>query len=132
MTVIAHDQHRVAFRTFGQPMEHIHVPASIVKELDGIRWRLQGRCVGDQSGAWFDDLRTPGARLARQVCGGCPVRRRCLAAALLYGEEHGIWGGFSPDERARMDAKLRSGQPLSTVVLAAVGAMEERDLDEAV
>lgn len=124
--------HRVAFRTFGQPLPHVRTAPSVVKELDGIRWRLKGRCAGDHSGAWFADLRTPASRMARRTCASCPVQRRCLAAALLYGEEFGIWGGFAPEERAVLDARLQRGDSLTAVVREAVGMTVARDLDEAV
>ena len=92
--------HRVAFRAFGIPLAHVRTTAAAIKELDGIRWRLRGRCASDKSGAWFMDPRTPAARTARSVCASCPVRARCLSAALLYGEEYGIWGGLDPEERS--------------------------------
>lgn len=36
---------------------------------------------------------------AKTVCGECPIRVRCLEVALLNREEHGVWGGKSPEER---------------------------------
>lgn len=132
MSTVDTEPHRVAFRTFGLPLDHIRASGHVVSELDGIRWRLRGRCAGDQSGAWFADLRTPAARLARQVCAACPVRMRCLAAALLYGEEYGIWGGLSPEERAELDVRLRHGDSLNAVVLGALVEREAGSLDEAV
>ena len=36
---------------------------------------------------------------AKAVCGGCPVRRECLAFALRTEQVHGIWGGTTADER---------------------------------
>jgi WhiB family redox-sensing transcriptional regulator len=32
-------------------------------------------------------------RLAKELCGLCPVRRPCLAGALERGEPCGVWGG---------------------------------------
>ena len=32
-------------------------------------------------------------RLAKELCGLCPVRRACLAGALQRGEPCGVWGG---------------------------------------
>ena len=29
----------------------------------------------------------------------CPVREQCLAWALEVGQDHGVWGGLSEDER---------------------------------
>lgn len=124
--------HRVAFRSFGIPLAHVRTTAAAIKELDGIRWRLRGRCSSDESGAWFKDPRTPAARTARSVCASCPVRARCLSAALLYGEEYGIWGGLDPEQRAALDRRLQRGETLRAVVTSALALRVMRDLDEAV
>lgn len=39
---------------------------------------------------------------AKSVCQSCEIRAECLAWALENGEEHGVWGGLSPDERRRL------------------------------
>ncbi|MGH3326796.1 MAG: WhiB family transcriptional regulator [Streptomycetales bacterium] len=45
-----------------------------------------------------DDL--AGIAEARDVCAACPVQAQCLLLALRTGEdEHGVWGGFTPEER---------------------------------
>ena len=36
---------------------------------------------------------------AKQVCAGCPVRMPCLQRALDSGQETGVWGGTSEEER---------------------------------
>lgn len=38
-------------------------------------------------------------QLAQTVCAACPVHRECLRWALDSGQEFGIWGGLSEDER---------------------------------
>lgn len=124
--------HRVAFRAFGIPVAHVRTTAAAIKELDGIRWRLRGRCASDKSGAWFMDPRTPAARAARSVCASCPVQARCLSAALLYGEEYGIWGGLDSEQRAVLDGRLQRGETLRVVVTSTLAAQGTRDLDEAV
>jgi len=55
---------------------------------------------------WEDDAP------AKAVCGRCPVRAACLAYALAANEQHGVWGGFSTEERReiqrrRLDARRR-------------------------
>lgn len=39
------------------------------------------------------------AEQAKAICACCPVRRQCLAFAMLAGQTHGIWGGLTEDER---------------------------------
>ena len=36
---------------------------------------------------------------AKQICAGCMVRTQCLEWALASGQESGVWGGTSDDER---------------------------------
>ena len=36
---------------------------------------------------------------AKAVCRRCPVSEQCLRYALETGEEGGVWGGLSEDER---------------------------------
>jgi WhiB family transcriptional regulator, redox-sensing transcriptional regulator len=37
---------------------------------------------------------------AKELCNGCPVRAECLEYALAVGEEYGIWGGLTAEQRA--------------------------------
>jgi WhiB family redox-sensing transcriptional regulator len=69
-------------------------------------WQLLGRCR-DRSGTQFfhpdDDLGRISRRLreaaAKRVCRSCPVRPQCATHALTVGEEYGVWGGFSENDR---------------------------------
>jgi Transcription factor WhiB. len=36
---------------------------------------------------------------AKAVCRRCPVMLECLVWAMQTGQEHGVWGGMSEDER---------------------------------
>jgi hypothetical protein len=59
---------------------------------------------------------------AKHLCRGCPIRQSCLAGALRFSENEGIWGGFTTRERQRLREhalRLRSLDPrLVTAVLA--------------
>src|SRR3712207_7780508 len=47
---------------------------------------------------------------AKQVCRRCEVREQCLAWALEAGQDHGVWGALSEDERRalkRRNARAR-------------------------
>ncbi len=48
---------------------------------------------------------------AKQVCAGCPVRAPCLEWALASGQEAGVWGGTSEEERRAH--RVASGQPVT-------------------
>jgi WhiB family redox-sensing transcriptional regulator len=39
---------------------------------------------------------------AKAICATCPVIDICLRTALRNNEPFGVWGGMSPDERARL------------------------------
>ncbi|MFB8290639.1 WhiB family transcriptional regulator [Kitasatospora purpeofusca] len=39
---------------------------------------------------------------ARSVCRRCPVMEQCLQRALETGQDAGVWGGMSEDERRAM------------------------------
>ena len=39
---------------------------------------------------------------AKKVCMRCSVREQCLAWALESGQDAGVWGGLSEDERRAM------------------------------
>jgi WhiB family redox-sensing transcriptional regulator len=39
---------------------------------------------------------------ALAICATCPVRAQCLDYAIRNRENHGIWGGTTPEERRRM------------------------------
>lgn len=53
---------------------------------------------------------------AKAVCNGlidgspCPLLEQCLEFAMTNNERFGIWGGMTPDERARLRKERRSWQ----------------------
>lgn len=72
-------------------------------------WYQYGACIG--SGVDFypdqDDLR--GVLEAKRICQNCVVQGICLEDAIIKREEHGIWGGTTPRDRARMIRRAREG-----------------------
>jgi len=38
-------------------------------------------------------------RMARILCGSCPLKMLCLEYAIEAGEQDGIWGGLTRNER---------------------------------
>lgn len=59
-------------------------------------------CAGEDVALFYSEQQDGGrsSRIARAICGGCPVRTECLEAALARNEGWGIWGGYTADERA--------------------------------
>ena len=66
-------------------------------------WRERAACRGENPELFFP-VGTSGPALqqieqAKAICRSCPVARECLAAALENGEDAGIWGGLTAEER---------------------------------
>lgn len=95
-------------------------------------WQLLGRCR-DRNGTQFfhpdDDLGRISRRLreaaAKRVCDSCPVRRQCATHALTVGEEYGVWGGFSENDRFLL-RELGWRDTLDGHRLADLGRLERR------
>ena len=72
---------------------------------DDKRWQDHAVCATTDPDAFYppngDDYAVP-----RRVCLGCPVRLECLLDGL--NEEHGMWGGTTPDERHQLRKKITS------------------------
>jgi WhiB family redox-sensing transcriptional regulator len=67
------------------------------------RWREIGSCR-DRDPNLFHPLGKGRAavqqtEVAKVFCRSCPAREPCLAFALSTGQELGVWGGTSPEER---------------------------------
>ena len=78
-------------------------------------WVADARCASADPEAWFPG---PGQSAVPQVlgiCAGCPVRRACLASALLH-DELGVWAGTTAAERRTAYQWLRAGRSVATVL----------------
>ena len=72
--------------------------------LEGIlaqSWIEDGICAQTDQEAFFPEVRKSAER-AKAICRRCPVREQCLQWALETHERYGVWGGYSPKERARI------------------------------
>lgn len=69
-------------------------------------WRHQAQCTDEDPELFFPVGNAGPALLqieeAKAVCRRCPVMDHCLQWALETGQEHGVWGGLSEDERRSM------------------------------
>lgn len=82
-------------------------------------WRHRAACK-DEDPELFFPVGTSGPALlqiteAKSVCRRCPVAAECLNWALATGQDDGIWGAMTEDERralnrrnARTDARIAS------------------------
>jgi len=66
-------------------------------------WRHRAACLTEDPELFFP-IGSSGPALAqvevaKRICMRCDVREQCLAWALENGQDHGVWGGLSEDER---------------------------------
>ncbi|WP_347355095.1 WhiB family transcriptional regulator [Intrasporangium sp.] len=108
-------------REYGVPVKGLN-PAGgpSVATLSRPGWKTTGSCVGANAELWFSEPRTGRAHRAAAICAACPIRELCLAAALVFDEEYGIWGGLTPAGRRPFVARLQAGQPLGIVLADAL------------
>ncbi|MEV4872853.1 WhiB family transcriptional regulator [Streptomyces syringium] len=66
-------------------------------------WRHNAVCREEDPDLFFPVGNTGPSLLqieeAKAVCRRCPVRKQCLQWALESGQDAGVWGGLSEDER---------------------------------
>lgn len=82
--------------------------------MEGVNWQSKGACRGEDPELFFPIGNTGPAMLqteeAKQVCRRCDVREKCLDWALEHGQDYGVWGGLSEDERRalkRRNARIK-------------------------
>ena len=75
-----------------------------------LHWRDDAACGDADPELFFPDGDTVSIRMqvkaAKAICRGCPVSATCLSWALASGQEFGIWGGLTEDERHRLQRRL--------------------------
>lgn len=76
-------------------------------------WVQRAKCK-DEDPELFFPIGTSGPALeqierARAVCMQCEVREECLEWALASGQDAGVWGGTSEEERKAMRRTRRLG-----------------------
>jgi WhiB family transcriptional regulator, redox-sensing transcriptional regulator len=78
-------------------------------------WRDGAACQDIEPDIFFP-IGTTGPSLlqiekAKKICGTCPVREPCLYWALESGEDSGIWGGTTGEERRALRYLRGAGAP---------------------
>ncbi len=78
-------------------------------------WRGHAACRGADPDLFFPDGDIGSTRAqvktAKLICRRCPVSATCLNWALASGQEAGIWGGLTEDERYRLHRRGRHFRP---------------------
>jgi WhiB family transcriptional regulator, redox-sensing transcriptional regulator len=72
-------------------------------------WRDYAACLDADPDLFFPDSEPRSAwsqvKTAKLICRSCPVSATCLSWALGSGQEAGIWGGLTEDERRRLQRR---------------------------
>lgn len=85
-----------------------------------MEWVHRARCRNEDPELFFPIGSSGPAALqieqAKEICGLCHVRDDCLEWAMVTGQEAGVWGGLSEDERrALRRARRRRAAQLAPV-----------------
>jgi WhiB family redox-sensing transcriptional regulator len=77
-------------------------------------WVHRARCINEDPELFFPIGTTGPAAVqteeAKAVCTECEVRSECLEWALTTGQDAGVWGGKSEDERRALRRARRRHQ----------------------
>lgn len=71
-------------------------------------WTDSANCRGEDLDLFYPERGRYITKRAAQLCGACLVRAECLAYAMqregpvTADSRAGVWGGLTPDERARI------------------------------
>lgn len=65
-------------------------------------WVADALCAETDPEAFFNDGKGVSYARAKAICAACPVVQDCGEYAIRNGIEDGVYGGLSPNERARM------------------------------
>lgn len=76
---------------------------------DQLDWRHRAACR-EQDPELFFPVGNSGPALlqlaeAKAVCRRCPVADECLSWALTSGQDYGVWGAMSEDERRALSRR---------------------------
>ena len=79
-----------------------------------VDWASRGACRHEDPDLFFP-ITSSGPALsqiaqAKEVCEHCEVRLNCLDYALETGQDCGIWGGMTEEERRQRRLRERHGQ----------------------
>jgi hypothetical protein len=87
------------------------LPLSARRGLEGVieaSWAMDAACASVDPELWFPEKAGPTARSVLEICAACPVRKSCLASAMV-GVEAGIWGGVHYQARSQARGQIARG-----------------------
>ncbi len=109
--------------SFAGPAEHMLSEYA----LRGLRvriapqWWHRAACEGCDTDAWYPETHSKPNPLVTRICAGCPVRKSCLATAILVDED-GIWGGTRRGQRLHARARLLADHYPGDVITDLLGS----------
>jgi len=87
---------------------------------DPMDWRHRAACRDEDPELFFPIGNTGPALLqieeAKQVCRHCEVVEDCLSWALESGQDAGVWGGLSEDERRALKRRRQRASAAARLV----------------
>ncbi|MEV7968849.1 WhiB family transcriptional regulator [Sphaerisporangium sp. NPDC088356] len=82
-------------------------------------WRHRAACRDVDPELFFPIGNTGPALMqieeAKQVCRACPVSEPCLKWAIESGQDAGVWGGLSEDERRALKRRTARARARASV-----------------
>lgn len=91
----------------------------LVPDDGNLDWQDDAICNQTDPEAFYPEKNTTGED-AKRICHGCPVRVECLSDALFTGDEWGVWGGFTGNQRTPMRVRVNNGEDPDVVAAQAV------------
>ncbi|TXG90620.1 WhiB family transcriptional regulator [Rhodococcus rhodnii] len=80
------------------------------RAVHAVRVARELPCRSGDADLWFAEAPAD-LEHAKQLCGSCPIRRRCLEKALDRAEPWGVWGGEILDQGRIVARKRGRGRP---------------------
>jgi WhiB family transcriptional regulator, redox-sensing transcriptional regulator len=79
-----------------------------------VEWVHQARCRNEDPELFFP-VGTSGpaanqTEVAKAICQTCEVREECLEWAMITGQDAGVWGGLSEEERRALRRARKRAQ----------------------
>jgi WhiB family redox-sensing transcriptional regulator len=73
-------------------------------------WRNRSACLDEDPDLFFPTGNTRPAFVqieeAKVICGRCQVVEPCLKWVIEFGQDAGVWGGLSADERRTLKGRV--------------------------